>query len=262
MSFTDNYASFQGKLYLAKRSSAGVNQAFRYLGNVPAGELALNVERRKHQESTTGKRLVDKIQTTTKAGRVKLTLEDIHKKNVALCFGGANVTLASGSYSGSNYDTFASGLVVGDIVKLTKPVASSIVVKDSAGSPATLVLNTDYKILDAKHGLIEILSLGSYTQPFRAQYSYAQTEAVTAYEAGDDDEYFLYCALVNTEASPDQAIGIEIYRIVFDPAAATQLINNEQGSFPIEAEVLRDSTRADDTNYGGFFRWLFNDANA
>ncbi len=263
MSFNDNYYSFQGKLYLAKRdtTNGGPNEGLRYVGNVPKGEIALSVERRKHKESTSGQRLVDKVQTTTKEGRIKLTLEDIQKKNVALAFAGNNVTLGAGSYAGASYDTFPNSLAVGDFVKTKFPNISTVVVKDSAGSPATLVANTDYRIISTKHGLIEILNLGSYTQPLRAQYGYASTEAVTAFEAADDQEYVLYCALLNTEPSTDQAIGIEVYRIVFDPAAVTQLINDDQGVLEIEGELLRDPVRAGDTNYGSFFRLVFADAN-
>ncbi len=191
---------------------------------------------------------------------MKITLEDIQKNNLLLAFAGTSQTL-SGSYSGSSYDTFDSTLAVGDIVKLKQFNVSTLVVKDSAGSPATLVLNTDYEIVDAKQGLIRILSLGSYTQPFRAQYAYASTSAVTGFTGSDDDEYYIYCALLNTEPSTDQAIGVEIYRVTFDPVKALALINDDMGQLELEGEVLRDSVRADDTNYGGFFRFIYADAN-
>jgi hypothetical protein len=138
---------------------------------------------------------------------------------------------------------------------------SAIVVKDSAGSPATLTLGTDYSVLDAKHGLIKILNLGSYVQPFRAQYSYAATTIVQSFEAADDQEYQIYVAGVNTEPQSDQRIGVEIYRVIFDPTKALALINAEGGSFDLEARIMRDLTKAADANYGGFLRWAYIDAN-
>jgi hypothetical protein len=259
-----NLYSGQGVILLAKLSTSnGARGSFFRIGNSPKFELSFNVERRKHKESMSGQRLVDKVQSTTKGGRVKMTIEDIRRDNLALLMSGSKVSLGSGSYSGSTYDAFPSGLVVGSIVQLTHPNASSIVVKDSAGSPATLVPNTDYRVLDADHGLIEILSLGSYTQPFRAQYSYAATDVITGLTANDDDEYELYLAAVNTEGSPtDQAMGVQIYRIVFDPTQLMSLINDEQGTFELEGEVLRHSSKADDSNYGGFCRLLYIDANS
>ncbi|HWT00197.1 MAG TPA: hypothetical protein VN256_08115 [Pyrinomonadaceae bacterium] len=254
--FKDNYVSFQGGIFLFKRTSAGARKGGWFIGNCPKGSLDLAVERRTHKESTSGGRLTDKTQTTTKKGRLKLTFEDIQKKNLQLAFAG-NEQSISGSFSGGNYDTFETGLAAGDIVKLQHFNVSTLVIKDSAGSPATLVEGTDYKIHSAAHGIVEILNLGSYVQPFRAQYAYAATTVITGLEGSDDEEYYVYCALANTEQSPDQPIGIEIYRNVFDPVAALALINDEQGQLEMEAEVMRDATRADDTKYGAFFRWVY-----
>ncbi|HEV2706245.1 MAG TPA: hypothetical protein VGV59_10000 [Pyrinomonadaceae bacterium] len=258
-----NYFSGQGEIFLAKRDSTGTPGALFMIGNAPKFEVKPTVERRKHKESRSGNRLYDKVQTVTKGGQLTITIEDIRKDNLALVLMGKKVALGSGSYSGSTYDTFPSGLIVGSIVQLAKPSASSIVVKDSAGTPATLVAGTDYEVLDAGHGLIRILNLGSYVQPFRAQYSYAATDVVTAMEANDDDEYALYFAGVNTEGTPtDQRIGFRIYRIVFDPAQLIALINDEQGSFDIQGEILKDLTKAADANFGGFARWDYIDANS
>jgi hypothetical protein len=258
--FNDNYYSFQGKIYLGKRNASGVPVNMYFVGNAPKASLDLSVDRRKHKESTSGQRLTDKVTTTTKSGRLKITLEDIQKNNLLLAFAGTEQSL-SGSYTGANYDTFPTGLAAQGIVKLKQFNVSFFVLKDSAGSPATLVLDTDYEIVSAKHGLIRILNLGSYTQPFKAQYAYAATTVITGYTAADDEEWYVYCALNNDEPSTDQAIGMEIYRNIFDPVAALALINDEQGQLEMEAEVLRDATRADDTKYGGFFRWVYADAN-
>jgi hypothetical protein len=219
------------------------------------------MERREHKESQSGSRLIDKVQTTTKGGTLDLTLEDIRKDNLALLLSGKKVTLASGSYTSGSPDTFPSGLVVGSYVKLSRPNVSSLVIKDSAGTPATLSLGTHYALRDAKHGIVEILSLGALVQPFKGEYSYAQTDIVTSFEANDDDEYWVYFAGTNTEGSPDQQIGMDIYRVVFNAAELIALINEEQGSFDISAEVLRDAVRASDANFGGFARWLYIDAN-
>jgi hypothetical protein len=259
--FNNNYYSFQGGIYLYKRDASGNRTGGWFIGNAPKAELDLSVERTMHKESTSGQRLTDKVTTKTKKGRLKITFEDIQKKNLLLAFAGTEQSI-SGSFTGANYDTFTTGLAAGDIGKLQQFNVSTLVIKDSAsGTPATLVLDTDYKIHSAKHGLIEILNIGSYTQPFKAQYAYAATTVVTGYTAADDEEYYVYCALNNDEPSTDQAIGVEIYRNVFDPVAALALINDEQGQLEMEAEVLRDATRADDPKYGGFFRFVYADAN-
>jgi hypothetical protein len=261
-SINTNYFSGQGDILLAKRNTAGNPGAFWMVGNAPKFEVTPSIERREHQESRSGSRLVDKVQSTTKGGAVSITIEDIRRDNVALLLSGSKVTLGSGSYTAGSPDTFPSGLVVGSIVKLARPNASTIVIKDSAGTPATLTLGTHYRVLDAAHGLVEILSLGALVQPFKAEYSYAATEAVTALTANDDDEYFLYFAGVNTEGSPDQKIGFTIYRVVFDAAELLALITADQGSFDLAGRILRDEARSADANFGGFARFDYVTANA
>lgn len=257
-----NFFSGQGQVLIAKRSAAGIPGAYWFVGNAPRFELKPTMERREHRESQSGQRLIDKVQTTSKGGTLDITLEDIRRDNVALMLSGKKVTLAAGSFTSGSPDTFPSGLVVNSIVKLSRPNASSIVVKDSAGTPATLTAGTHYVVRDAKHGIIEILNLGAFVQPFKAEYAYAQTDIVTTFEANDDDEYWVYFLGVNTEGVPDQQIGMDIYRVVFNAAELIALINEEQGSFDISARVLRDNVRAADANFGGFARWLYIDANA
>jgi hypothetical protein len=256
-----NYYSLQGEVLISKRDASGNPGSFWMVGNTPKCEVALTVERRKHKESRSGLRLYDKVQTTVKGGSFTMTMEDIRKDNVALATMGNKVALASGSYSGANYDTFASGLVVGSIVGLARPNVSSLVIKDSAGTPATLVLGTDYELMDAGHGLVRILNLGTYVQPFRAQYSYAATDRITGLEASDDAEYYVRIAGINTEADPDQRLGGHIYRVVFDPTKLLALINDQQGSFDLTGEILRDAVRAQDNNFGGFLALDYVDAN-
>lgn len=256
-----NFFSGQGQVIVHKRNAAGIIGGGFLLGNVPKFEVKPTMERREHQESQSGQRLIDKVQTTTKGGTLDMTLEDIRHDNLALLLSGKKVTLAAGSYTSGSPDTFPTGLVVGNYVKLSRPNVSSLVITDSAGTPATLTAGTHYRLSDAKHGYVEILSLGAFTQPFKAAYSYGETKVVTMYEADDNDEYWVYFAGVNTEGTPDQSVGMDIYRVVFNVADLVALINQEQGSFDITARILRDNVRAADANFGGFARWYYIDAN-
>jgi hypothetical protein len=257
-----NYFSGQGDILIAKRSAAGNPGAFFLVGNAPKFEVTPSIERREHQESRSGHRLTDKVQSTTKGGQLSITLEDIRKDNLALLLSGSKVVLAAGSFTAGSPDTFPSGLVVGSIAKLARPNASSIVIKDSAGTPATLTAGTHYRVLDAALGWVEILNLASFVQPFKAEYSYGLTDAVTAMTANDDDEYWVSLAGINTEGSPDQKIGFHIFRVVFDAADVLSLINAEQGSFDLSGRILRDEARSADANFGGFARWEYVTPNA
>ena len=256
--FVANDVSFQGQIYVGIRTPVtGVPGPLWWVANCPKAELAPKVERRIKRESWSGFREISKSRIKTRDAELTMTLEDINVNNVKIGLLGKNVTTAGGAITAEAFPTVA----VKDVVKLKYPNATSIVITDSAGSPATLVLGTDYKVLDPKAGLIEILSLGAYTQPFKAAYTAAAVPVITGMEADDATEYYIYCALINTEPSTDQPIGIEIYRTAFDPTALLALINEDQGSFDVKATVLRDPVRALSNETGGYFRWIYNTAN-
>ncbi len=256
--FVANDFSFQGQIYVAVRTPVtGVPGPLWWVANCPKAELAPKVERRIKRESWSGLRQISKSRIKTRDAELTMTLEDINVNNVKLGLLGKNVTTAGGAITAEAAPTLA----VGSVWKLKYPNATSIVITDSAGSPATLILNTDYKVLDAKAGLIEILGLASYTQPFKAAYTAAAVGVITGMEADDSTEYYIYCALINDEPSTDQPIGIEFYRTAFDPTALLSLINEDQGSFDVKATVLRDTVRALSTETGGYFRWIYNTAN-
>lgn len=261
--FVDNWFSAVGNVFLGLRdSTTGLPKGMFPLGECPKVEVAFNIERRKHTSSRSQNRTIDKIQTKTKGGEFRATLEDIARNNMKLLLSGDPVTIAASSYSSGSPDiSVDSALVVGSIWKLRKGNISALVIKDSAGTPATLTLDTHYRIVDAAHGLIEILSLGALTQPFKAEYSYAQTIVVPAFNADDNREWYVYVALINTEPTTDQRIGFDCYRVVFDPAGLLALINSDQGSFDIKGEVLRDPVLYSNTQYGEFCRWVYADAN-
>jgi hypothetical protein len=256
--YVENPWSFQGEIYASKLdATTKLPTTWWWFGNVTKGELAPKIERRKKKESYTGLRQTVRSAIKSREYGLNFTVEDLHKDNIATGLLGKKVTTAGGAISNEQHGTLA----VGDVVKLKNPNASSIVITDSAGTPATLTLNTHYKVLDAKHGLIEILSLGALTQPFKFAYTAAAVLVITGMEADDSDEYAIYVKLINTEDAPDQALALEAYRLQLDPTALLALINEDQGSFDFSAEGLRHATHASDSERGGYFRLIYNDAN-
>jgi len=92
--------------------------------------------------------------------------------NLETFYHGTKTSEVGASYSANQ--PFPSGIVVGDqyLVPGGHVGITTLVIKDSAGSPATLVLGTDYTFLP--NGLVTFLNLGTYVQPFKAfSYTYA-----------------------------------------------------------------------------------------
>jgi hypothetical protein len=259
--YVENPFSFQGEIYMAPIDATTklVSGSYWWIGNCPKADFVPKVERRQKKESWSGLREIARTAIKSREATINLTIEDLNKENLAVGLLGQKVTTAGGAITN---EAQPSGLAVGSVIKSKYPNISALTVKDSAGTPATLVLNTDYKVLDLKHGLIEILSLGAYVQPFKLNYTAAAVTVITGMEADDSNEYAIYCKLINTEPAPDQAKALEIFRVQIDPTQLLALINDDQGSFDISAIALRNKTRATDPEFGGYFRWIYNDANS
>lgn len=242
------YVSLQGRFYAAVVTN-GVPGAFRALGNVPVGGVQLSADTFEHSESQTGNRLQDLRIQRNKRATISLTLEDWSKENLSLAFYGANSSIASGTVTN---ETLPSGLVAGDIARLAKPKASSIVVKDSAGTPATLTAGTHYEVVSADHGTIKILNPASFVQPFKVDYANAQVTNINMFTQQAQELWVKFDAV---ETIPGQANKLmEFYRVVFDPVADLGLIHDENGPLPLTGSVLYDSTKSADVTLGQFGR--------
>lgn len=95
--------------------------------------------------------------------------------NLGLMFQSDVTTTATGAATTETMPTMA----VNDVVQTNFiPDASTIVIKDSDGTPATLTLDTDYEFVAKNGSMIRILSLGSYTQPFTIDYTREDQKSV------------------------------------------------------------------------------------
>ncbi|HEY0405743.1 MAG TPA: hypothetical protein VGC89_08440, partial [Pyrinomonadaceae bacterium] len=79
----NNYVRFQGEILLALRAADGTPGAFWMIGNSPSSSLNPTVARTQHKESRSGNSLVDAQISTEKKARIKMTIEDIRKPNIA-----------------------------------------------------------------------------------------------------------------------------------------------------------------------------------
>lgn len=244
--------SLQGKVYVANRDANGNPLAFRYLENVPSIEITLESNTVEHFESTSGQRLQDGRLSIGKTAGIALTLDEWTQKNIALALYGTDAVIAGSTVTA---EKFPAMLKVGDYVRLKQQDVSSLVIKDSAGAPATLVAGTDYELVSAKHGTVKILDVGAYTQPFKADYQYAGGVNVALFSAAPP-ELWLKVDGVNT-AEGNKAVLAELYRVIFDPASTIQLIHNEgYGPLELAGSVLYDATKVSDATLGQFGRMV------
>lgn len=247
-----SYFSGQGKLFVAELTN-GLPGPFRWVGNVPDFKPTFETSKLEHKESFSGQRLLDKTITTEVKAKVSATLEDWSAPNLALAVRAESASVAAGSVTN---ELLPIGLVAGDIVALKKQKVSAVVVQDSTGVPLTLVAGTDYRILDADFGTIEILDPTGFVQPFNVDYANALTNSSAFFSIGAKEVAIRFEG-VNT-ADNNAKVLAEIYRVALDPTKELGLITNDLGQFVLEGNALVDPTKlANDPVFGQFGRILF-----
>lgn len=241
--------SLQGYFRIADRDANGNIGKLRWVGNVPEATLSLNSESTDKNESYSGQRLqIGRLVTATTAS-LNMTLDEWSSANLALAFQGSVSNVVSGSVTG---ETFPAGLAAGDQVRLARSFVTSLVLTDSAATPATVDAGK-YRLIGHAGATVEILDPTGYTQPFKAAYSYPAVKNIVMFSQ-PGTEVFLQFDGINTETG--EPVLIELWRVRFNPVSELGLVNAEYGNLPMSAAVLFDPTRALDSALGGFGRLL------
>lgn len=240
--------SLQGSIYAAVRDPVtGRPGARTWLGNATAAELALEIDKSDKLETFSGQRGLYGSLNKSKAARFTATLDEWLPTNLALGLFATEIPIASGSVVA---EAFPSGLVAGDDVELAKPFVSSVVIEDSVAAPLTL--GTHYSILSAAGGVIRMLDVTGFTQPFNADYSHAAATGLAMFSQVAPPERWIFFDGVNTNTN--EKVIIDMYRVQFDPIASLALINEDWGGLPMSGSLLVDAINLPDSNYGGYAR--------
>ncbi len=239
----------QGVIMVAPRdATTGVANKFTDLGNAPKLAVSLKIDVEELKESTTGQRLPMARLEKAKSAEVSMSLHNFDKRTLQLLLRAASDAGIAGT---AVSEVMPTALVVGDIMRLAHPFVSSVVVKDSAGTPVT-VAPDDYQ-LDADGGVIRILNLGTYQQPLKVSYSYAAAESTPMLTLAAQGYTLLFTG-VNT-AEGNAPVVVELYNVVFDPASNIDLITDNVTPFELKGSMLIDSSKAaNDATFGQFGR--------
>jgi hypothetical protein len=238
--------SFQGKVYLGTRLSGGKPGALIDVGDAPDCKVSLSVDSESRKESRSGQRLESAKLITGKSASLALTLNYFSAENLALGLYGTKQTVSGSTVSA---ESFPTGLVVGEAVVLEHGNVSSLVITDSAGTPATLTAGTDYVLDNAANGVVIIKNLGSYTQPFKAAYAYGDSVDVTMFTADPPQRYFL---LDGINTITNERVKVRLYKVQLDPTSELSLINSSFGQLTLAGSVLYDDEAILDADLGPF----------
>lgn len=249
----DLYFSGQGIAYVAARDANGKPQKLIDLGDAAECKIAMKTETMDVNESRSGQRLLAKRVPKAKSADLSLTLKEHQLENLALGAYGTVTTKASGTVTG---EALPSALVAGDRVALANAKVSAVVLKDSAGTPATLVAGTNYTV-DADAGHIVIVNPAAFTQPFKADYSYGGSKKLGAFTQPSPERWIQFEG-VNT-ADNNRRVRVCIFKVVLDPFDELGLIHEEMSKLTLKGAVLMDDKRLSTDPLGQFFSYEYMD---
>lgn len=200
------------------------------------------------KETCSGQRLDLAEIKTDKTLEVEMQLSQFDRATLAQALFGTLASVTGSTVTGEVVATVA----VGDYVHTKHPRVSSVVVKDSAGTPATLVAGTDYVVDSADHGRLKILALGTYTQPLKIDYAYAGYANVTAFTAASVIKGLIFDGLNTADAN--KPVRCVIPRISWKPTETFDWINDEEVVLTLKGRALYVAELKDDASYGPFMR--------
>ncbi|MCZ7708236.1 hypothetical protein O8J44_33310, partial [Pseudomonas aeruginosa] len=131
--------SFQGRVWAGERLPNGKLSRPVWAGNVPVLTLQMATESTNTTESFSGNRLQYGLQRG-KTATVNITYDEWLPKNIAAAIWASQIELPADTVTG---EVLEGDLKAGDFVKLDRQFVSSVVLTDSATTPAELVLGTD-----------------------------------------------------------------------------------------------------------------------
>jgi hypothetical protein len=122
---------------------------------------------------------------------------------------------------------------------------------DSAGTPATLALGTNYTA-DPDFGALQFLDTTGFTAPFKASYAFGVATEIGIFTQALPERFL---RLEGHQHGPGQCQGlVELYRVAFDPLKEISFISDEYNKFELEGSLLADTTKPFDAVLGQFGR--------
>lgn len=233
-----DYYYGQGKLYLARRNSAGQALSWRWVGDVSALNIELEFEEKKSRASVGGRLVNSQRYITALEGKITSTWHELAVENLQALLLAKSFSQIPDVYA---QDILPEGIVAGDRLTLQN--------QNVWGCSIENMENGEDYIVDSLWGAITFLITPSI-QPVVVDYQHPGNTVLPITE-GVTEEYSLRYEGVNL-AENNSPVLVEIYRVSFDPVATLALINTETELSRLEttASILYDGQKSNDELLG------------
>lgn len=246
-----------GKAWLGDRTAGGLVDNFDVsLPEIDSLSISLTKESIEHVSKRDSIAFKDLKVTRMVSGSGKIVCAQHNAEILKTYLYGTKSSVTGGAFLAAAA-VFPTGIIAGDIMPIPNDrthLSALTSIVDSAGSPATLVLGTDYEV-DLDAGVVKFLNVGGYTQPFKA----AGTET-----AGTGVGLFMQRSLLKwlrfhgiNLADSDSDVVIDLYKVDIEPANEWTLLNDgaDVNKYEINFEMLKDTTKSSSATFGQYGRY-------
>ncbi len=187
-------------------------------------------------------------------GNGKMTVASSLGRVIANALYGTETAVAGGVFTDQE---FPSGISEGDILPIPgdRTHISSLVLTDSAMSPATLTLDTDYFLEDIDAGLVRFGDISTFTEPILASGEETAGSGVGVFQQRVVEKYLRFKGF--NIADEDAIKVIDFYRIQMSPTASWKVLGDggTVQQWEMAFKLLKDSMKPRDATFGQFARY-------
>lgn len=245
MILTPEYFSGQGEIILYERDVNGNPKSGFWVGDAKDAVFKIETNETKYPENYSGNRSTGLTVEGEIVTGFDFTFTQFNTRILTELFRGEEVAQSTTAVVDKVISNSSGTLAVGDRFMLGAENVSAVSIKDSTGSPITLVSGTDYE-LDATTGRVKILDAttnGPFTLPLKASFTPGASNSVKLL-TGAKREFWLSLVGYNTVAPGKPKGVLDLYKFNFSLPAQFGVINATRSEPAVSGTVLADSLKS------------------